>query len=126
MAIYKPIEHGSGVIVEYHRIRALHSVQLTINEGANVEAYTEHYLSEEKRSEGKQPVGIPTREHITLSAKEASLIRTIIYTEMRAQIEYFMDGSDVIEEDNYRIRDYLKWVSTADLEAELQERLNES
>lgn len=126
MAIYKPIEQSSGIVERYHRVRALHSVQFTTGNAVNVEAYTEHYLSEEARQEGKHPIGQPTREYITLGEKEASLIKTIVYTQMRYQLEKFQDGADVIEEDNYQIKDYLDWVSTADLEAELQKRYNES
>ena len=100
MAIYKVIEKDSGVIETYHRVKALHSIQFSDSGEAQVEAYTEHYLDKGKRQEGKQPVGQPTRENFTLDKKGASLIKTIIYNNMRGQLEKFIDGSDVIEEHN--------------------------
>lgn len=123
MAIYKEMEDSSKVPIKYHRIQAIHSIQFREDGRASLEGYTAHYVDEQTRRDGATPVGQPTRENFEIDAKGASLIKTIIYNNMRGKVEKYIDGSDIIEEYNYRIKDFLDWVSTEDLQAELDKRL---
>jgi len=98
MAMQKEITTDSGVTLNYHKFKGF-------------------------ENEGKARV---KRDHkvCELDQKETSLLKRIIYTALRRE-ETYKEATEVFEEDNYNMIDYLEWVSTEDLQAELDKRSNE-